>query len=107
MNLSAIKTSAVEIERTLNRLPNIQETAAIAVAAEDGGPKQLVIYAVLQQQTTENLEQLKTMLQQAIKTTLNPLFKIADLIILEALPKTASNKIMRKELRANYRGKLT
>jgi acetyl-CoA synthetase len=41
-------------------------------------------------------------MQAAIKRDLNPLFKIHDLVLVEALPRTASNKIMRRELRAQY-----
>ena len=107
MNLGGIKTSAAEIERTLNCVSNIQETAAIAIANKTGGPEQLIIYAVLQDNLTNDLAMLKNSLQQAIKNNLNPLFKIAELIIIPALPKTASNKIMRKELRKHYRGSLT
>ena len=105
MNLGGIKTSAVEIERVLNHLPSIQETAAITATIEDGGPKQLVVYAILQDSNTIDTIELKTLLQQTIKSTLNPLFKISDLVLVEKLPKTASNKIMRKELRENYKGK--
>ena len=42
-------------------------------------------------------------MQQAIKEHLNPLFHIDDVVIAESLPRTASNKVMRKELRAQYR----
>ena len=40
--------------------------------------------------------------QNAIKTKLNPLFHIADVVIVNELPRTASNKIMRRVLRDNY-----
>jgi acetyl-CoA synthetase len=42
------------------------------------------------------------MMQSTIKRDLNPLFKIHDLILVEALPRTASNKVMRRELRTQY-----
>jgi acetyl-CoA synthetase len=38
-------------------------------------------------------------MQSAIKRDLNPLFKIQDLVLINALPRTASNKVMRRELR--------
>ena len=44
MNLSGIKVSSAEIEEVLNGVDGIQETAAVAVSPEDGGPSQLVIY---------------------------------------------------------------
>ena len=47
MNLGGIKVSSAEIEGVLNSVNGIQEVAAIAVPPPDGGPSQLVIYAVL------------------------------------------------------------
>ena len=41
-------------------------------------------------------------LGKAIASELNPLFKIHDLVVVDSLPRTASNKLMRRELRAGY-----
>lgn len=100
MNLSGIKISAVEIERALNGLPNIIEVAAIAVSPPDNGPSLLVIYA----ETTENSDKTILMreMQKKINMHLNPLFKISDIVLIRELPKTASNKIMRRVLRKQY-----
>jgi len=43
-------------------------------------------------------------MQQAIKQHLNPLFHIDDVVLADSLPRTASNKVMRKALRAQYAG---
>ncbi len=102
MKLSGIKISSAEIETVLNTIATVDETAAIAVNLPDGGPSQLVIYAVLQNEATIPLSQLKTEMQQAIKQHLNPLFKLHDVIIINALPRTASNKIVRRSLRDDY-----
>jgi acetyl-CoA synthetase len=51
----------------------------------------------------KNEEALKADLQKAIAQRLNPLFKISDLVLVDALPRTASNKIMRRVLRDQYR----
>lgn len=98
MNLGGIKVSSAEIEKTLQSVPTVLETAAIAVSP-DGGPSQLVIYAVCSAGQTSNKEHLLAAMQNAIKRDLNPLFKIHDLVVLDALPRTASNKVMRRELR--------
>ncbi len=63
---------------------------------------QLVIYAVVAPQFQTNKDSLMVSLQTAIKQHLNPLFKISDLEIVEALPRTASNKVMRRVLRDQY-----
>jgi acetyl-CoA synthetase len=99
MNLGGIKVSAAEIEQTLNTVEGICETAAIAISPPQGGPSQLVVYAAVMPEFGHRQEELKASLQAAIRQNLNPLFKIRDLVIVEALPRTASNKVMRRVLR--------
>ena len=47
-------------------------------------------------------DQLKKTMQQAIKTGLNPLFGISDVVVVTSLPRTASNKVVRRLLRDEY-----
>lgn len=103
MNLAGIKVSSAEIERVLNTVEGVRETAAIAVSPPQGGMSQLVIYAVVAPQVQTDKDSLMVSFQTAIKQHLNPLFKISDLEIIEALPRTASNKVMRRVLRDQYR----
>ena len=97
MNLGGIKVSSAEIEGVLNAVSGIREVAAIAVSPPDGGPSQLVIYAVLLPEA--DTDSLTSSLQSAIRAHLNPLFRIHDVVVVNALPRTASNKIMRRILR--------
>jgi acetyl-CoA synthetase len=101
MNLGGIKVSSAEIEHVLQSVPDVVETAAIAVSP-GGGPSMLVIYAVCSAAWAPNEERLASAMQAAIKRDLNPLFKIHDLVVIDALPRTASNKVMRRELRDRY-----
>jgi acetyl-CoA synthetase len=101
MNLGGIKVGSVELERTMNRLRSVVETAAIAVQPADGGPSSLVVYAVVNGAPDPSV--LQSELQQRLREDLNPLFKIADIRIVDALPRTASNKVMRRVLRNHYR----
>ena len=48
---------------------------------------------------------LKELFQDKVKKALNPLFKISDVVIVDQLPRTASNKIMRRVLRNEYEKK--
>jgi acetyl-CoA synthetase len=103
MNISGIKVSSAEIERTLNSVSGIHETAAIAVPVTGGGMNHLVIYAVLLEGVPADIEKLKPIMQLAINQHNNPLFKIHDVRIVDSLPRTASNKVMRRKLRAAYK----
>ena len=100
MNLSGIKVSAAEIEEVLNVVSGVQETAAVAVSPKDGGPSQLVIYTVLTaSESAPTKLEIHDALQAELSQHLNPLFRIHDVVIVDALPRTASNKVMRRLLR--------
>jgi acetyl-CoA synthetase len=101
MNLGGIKVSSAEIERVLQVVHGVIETAAIAVSA-CGGPSALVIYVVSSPTFSGDPSALLAAMQSAIRSELNPLFKIHDLVLVEALPRTASNKVMRRVLRDRY-----
>ena len=100
MNLGGIKVSCVQIEELLVQHVAVRELAAISVPPPGGGPEQLVIYVVLQ--TDISLSELQVEMQQTMKRCLNPLFKIAAVESIEKLPRTASNKVMRRTLRNEY-----
>lgn len=104
MNLGGIKVSAAEIERAINSIPDLGEAAAIAVAPPDNGPSLLVVYITAP--ANPDKSQIIRQLQKQINQHLNPLFKIHDVIFVDELPKTASNKIMRRQLRKQYQGTL-
>jgi acetyl-CoA synthetase len=101
MNLGGIKVSSAEIEQVLQAVPNVAEVAAIAVSP-DGGPSQLVIYAVCSGNRTWNKVDLMAAMQNALKRDLNPLFKIHDVVLIDLLPRTEPNKIMRRALRGQW-----
>jgi acetyl-CoA synthetase len=96
MNLGGIKVGALELERVVNDHPAVFESAAVGVSS----PEKLVLYVVLKMEMDRT--SLRKELSRAIADRLNPLFKVEDVVVLEALPRTASNKIMRRELRSSY-----
>jgi acetyl-CoA synthetase len=99
MNLGGIKVSSLEIERVINGVSGIRETAAIAVSPPGGGPSMLWIFGVPQPDCREDCDTLHGRSQTAIREHLNPLFKIQQFVAIDALPRTASHKIMRRLLR--------
>ena len=41
-------------------------------------------------------------MRDAIRSQLNPLFRVADVVAVDTLPRTASQKVMRRVLRDRY-----
>jgi acetyl-CoA synthetase len=110
MNIGGIKISSVEIERVCNDIAKVVETAAIGVSPPAGGPSILVIFAIIEGASSEaeakelgiDVASLKKQFQVSIKSLLNPLFHVGEVLIRDKLPRTASNKVMRRVLRDEY-----
>jgi len=100
MNLGGIKVSSLELEQVIDTHPAVYESAAVAIQIDGEGAERLVVYAVLVPDAST--ESLRAELGRSIGQRLNPLFKIHDVVTIERLPRTASNKIMRRELRGRY-----
>jgi len=100
MNLGGIKVSSLELERVLEHHPAVYEAAAVAVQPGGEGAEKLVVFAVLSEKATE--DELLRDLGKSLAKEINPLFKIHDLMIVDSLPRTVSNKLMRRELRRQY-----
>jgi len=100
MNLGGIKVSSVELETAVDRHPAIRECAAVAVQPEGGGSDRLVVFAVLAEH--REVEGLREEVSRLIGEHLNPLFKVHEVVVVESLPRTASNKLMRRSLRTRY-----
>lgn len=98
MNLGGIKVGSAEIERVVAGVEGIADNAAVAVSP-DGGPSLLVLFAVASPDSAASESDLLSLARQAIRERLNPLFKVHQLFIVSALPRTASNKVMRRVLR--------
>ncbi len=107
MNLGGIKVGSLELERVVNDHPAVFESAAVSVRSGDDGAERLVLFVVARETTyseTAEREALQRELQKAIARRMNPLFKVHEMLVVESLPRTASNKIMRRELRASLPG---
>jgi acetyl-CoA synthetase len=80
----------------------VSDVAAIAVDPPGGGPSLLVLYVVARPGTTASADKFRESAQAAIAAHLNPLFRVQDVRIVESLPRTASNKVMRRVLRDRH-----
>jgi len=103
MKLGGIKVSSIEIERVVAADGRVQEAAAVAVRPGGEGAERLVLFVV--PRGAPDPAALRGDLARLIAKGLNPLFKVHDLVLVEALPRTASNKTMRRVLRAEYLAK--
>jgi len=102
MNLGGIKVSSADLERAIHDVPGITECAAVSVPPSGGGPERLIVFVVALPGVELDMDTLRLEIQQAIRTRLNPLFKVDDVVEIPALPRTASNKVMRRSLRSAY-----
>jgi acetyl-CoA synthetase len=101
MNLGGIKISSVELEQVLAGHSAVGECAAVAVRPPGNeGADRLVVFVVLEEEVEP--ARLKKELGLLLANRLNPLFRIFDLVVTLSLPRTASNKVMRRALRAAY-----
>lgn len=94
-NLNGIKVSSIEIEEIARMHEVIEDVAAVCTA--DGGPEQLVLFYT--SSLNFDSEKLLIEVQSLIKNKLNPLYRVSKIVRIESMPRTASNKLMRKELR--------
>ncbi len=101
LNLGGIKVSATQIEEIVQQLTFVKESAAIGVAPKEGGPNKLVVFYVENTENNQEIDRLQKA-KQIIKKELNPLFKVSELVKIVSLPRTASNKVMRRKLREIY-----
>ncbi len=86
-------------------MPGVRETAAVAVPPIGGGPDRLIVRVVPGEGCEESAETWQTRFQMTIRERLNPLFRVSDVVITQSLPRTASNKVMRRKLRGVYKSK--
>ena len=102
INLGGIKVGSAELERAIMEVRHMSEVAVIGVPQRYGGPNRLVACIGASAEVRPDKELLKKQIQEMISDKLSPLFKLDDVFICAKLPRTASNKVMRRELRSMY-----
>lgn len=82
-----------------------QGDAASLAGQQQTGPDVQALQSSPQQAGNDqaDLHELKVKCQQAIRSSLNPLFKLEKVLLRDSLPRTASNKVMRRLLRDELR----
>lgn len=103
MNLGGVKVAAAELERVIAAgVPCVVEVAAVAARPPGGGPDRLVLFVVMRDDGVgvPHVHAVRSACQAAVSTALNPLFRVDAAFSVAVLPRTASNKVMRRVLRA-------
>lgn len=100
-NLGGVKVSSAELEHCIvTHVPGVRDCAAVGPQSPGGGLEVLVVYLV----PVESARPLSRVVfedtvRQAIRTHLNPFFHVEKLFLVSDLPRTASQKVMRRVLR--------
>ncbi len=102
MNIGGIKVSSADLEAAIGDIEGVSEVATIASVPPGGGPSRLVVFVVGTQDVGLDVVAVRSEMQGALRSRLNPLFKIHEVVVVDALPRTASHKVMRRSLRAAY-----
>ncbi len=104
MNLGGIKVSSAEIEAVVGQVHGVLEVAAVAVPPVEGGPDRLILFVVPSsgESIVDDPDLIRDEMQGVIRGRLNPLFRIHDVVLVDSLPRTSSNKVMRRLLRSGY-----
>lgn len=81
----------------------VADLAAAAVQTASTDPRAQQGATAQEESNKIDLQRLKLQCQQAISASLNPLFKLDRVLLRDSLPRTASNKVMRRLLRDELR----
>jgi len=104
MNLGGIKVGSLELERVLRTHEAVAECAAIGVRPGGEGAEKLVVFVVpVSPSSPPEPSALRSDLDALLSKRLNPLFRVHDVVLVSSLPRTASNKLMRRVLQGQYR----
>jgi len=102
MNLGGIKVSSAELEGAISDTGGVVECAAVAVPPPGGGPNHLIVFVVADKESGRTAGDLLADMQTRVRNRINPLFKVHDVVLIDALPRTASHKVTRRTLRSGY-----
>jgi acetyl-CoA synthetase len=103
-NVNGKKISLLPIDMKINEHPDVTESATIGVQIGGEGAEALVAYVVpARPLAPDETERLKGELIRHVSEWKRS-FHIHDVVLTEALPRTASGKVMRRMLRQKYAG---
>jgi acetyl-CoA synthetase len=103
-----VQVSSIELESAcVKHIAAVIHAAAVAVPSPGGGPDSLFLFLVLSSTTGPSETELLRSCQAAIRQHLNPLFKVQRVLVRASLPRNASNKVMRRVLRAELESMMT
>ena len=98
INVSGHRLSTGEIEGAIAEHPAVAECAVIGLSDQLKGQRPAG-FVVLKVGADIDAEQLRAELVAKVRSTIGPVADFKDVVVVEALPKTRSGKILRKTMR--------
>ncbi len=98
LNVSGHRLGTAEIETAATLDHSIIETAVVGFPHAIKG-EGIMVFAISASHTTHNLEELKAIIKNTIRSQIGPIASPDEIYIVKGLPKTRSGKIMRRILR--------
>jgi propionyl-CoA synthetase len=99
INVAGHRLSTGSMEAVVAENPAVAECAVIGVADEIKG-QHAKAFVVLKSGVTKDSQELKSELVSAVREKIGPVAAFHDVVIVPALPKTRSGKILRRSMRA-------
>ncbi|NNH71709.1 AMP-binding protein [Nocardia uniformis] len=98
INMAGHRLSAGGIEAAISGHPAVAETAVIGIPDELKGQRPIG-YVVLKQGVDLDLEQLRGEVTERVRDRVGAIASLYDVVVVSALPKTRSGKILRRTIR--------
>ena len=102
MNLGGIKVCSAELERTVAGLRACPRSPPLRFLRKAAVPAGSSCSSFRRTASTWTAKRSRSRCSRRSPPSSNPLFKIHDVVPIEELPRTASAKVMRRELRNSY-----
>jgi len=98
INVSGHRIGTAEVEDVISKVENVAECSV--VWREDKLTWENIFWFIVVKNIIENKDELLKQINLKLRKEIGPIVKLDDLLIIEALPKTRSGKIMRRLLRS-------
>jgi len=105
INVAAHRLSTGNIEAVVKAQAGVSDAAVVGAADDFKGQVPIACVVLNEQGEARGANELRTAIQQAVRTEVSPVAALAGVCFVEQLPKTRSGKVLRKNIRGLADGK--